>query len=390
MAVRYPYRGWGSPEEYARRSLQINSDPSGLVEPTPARAEMARFLYSLQNSRRHVIEFRYPRARAYDNPEAGTHSHKHDPWWELNDPGIAPMQDGYFIPIPLTSDALFHVRSGSSELVGEDGSGNTFMRIDDLDVYEGFNWSPGGRPTWAFKEAITKSRISIRPLCHRTYIFRHVRYSGGEFYMRDGETQPHFILRHTRALAGEVAGGDEQHFEPWTWTDEPRPDWSASTPHSPGMHTEPGCNFIGGGDGDGQEWMASNKIPGNPLNAPFYEDYESELDAPPNAEIELVTGGTGIDTVNMVGLPWGAMADYVCRAWCKGYYIGDIDHFCDLVDEDREFVLIVNATHYNWKKYVFNGTKYDFELDIEDNVPLMLEEDDSGYAGAYGQVLAII
>ena len=361
-------------------------------EPSPTRAEMSRRLLSLFNSRRGVVEWRYPRANAYDNPiKQGSYDipHDHDQWWSIVG-RPPPMQDGYFIPIPLTSNAIFPVRCGGSSMVGDGGSG-TYLRIDHLDIYRGFQWLAGHGPVWTKSETTTTSRFSIRPLCRRTYIFRHVKLLDGEFSMRPGELFPHFILRHkTNGIDGPtLTAEDEIHFEPWTWTDWMRPDWSKIPMRK--MDRFPGAHFLFGSDGDDYDWMACNQNPEPPspfpAHQPFYGEYANDLVPPPSSAFNFVADSVSIRTGNMIRLPWASCACYGCMRWDTGIS----DDIRNILDDGREFTLVVNAIHFQYMKYEYNGGEYVFEHDIDWNVAnLMSETGDFGYAGAYGQVLAVV
>ena len=395
--VRYPHREWDSPEQYARRSMTAqSSEPTTMLEPYPTRASMRRHLYSLLNSRRHVVEWRHPQAKTYFNPTGGgDKTHPHDPWWSIAGV-IPPMQDGYFIPIPLTSNAIFPVRTGACDGYGDFGDGS-YLSIARLDIYKGFGWN-NGVPEWTLSEAdVSGCRFSIRPRCHRTYIFRNViltdtSKNNPQIQLKEGNDLPHFVLRHVRDSEG-LSKIDEGSFEPWTWTDEVRPDWSKTPMGNRPWADVPGCAFWGETDGDGREWVACNENNAGELYFPFQDGCENELEPPPDTEFNLVVPFPHMDSDNMLGLPALECANLACKLWNEDNPPPNFDGtFVSLLDKGRQFTLIVNATHFQCQRYEADtGIPYDFDQDLDWNARTIIKPvGESQYAGAYGQVLAII
>jgi hypothetical protein len=396
-AVRYPWCEWDWYDEYAHRSITHNSIPASLQEPDPTRSEMGRNLLSLDSSHRCVIEFRHPLALGYNNPDNDSNDNcPWDIWWDIcnQEP---PMYDGYYCPIPLTNEAVFPVRNGNRTQVG--GS-DSYLWIDDLDVYENFTWSPSGNPTWSLKEGNTSGvRYSVRRKCNRTYIYRGCTHDGDIITSKYGV--PNFILRRRRG--GEIfTAVDEKHFQPWTWTDQTRPEWS----EVPEKQRLPGCDFETT-DYEGP-WCAFNHdYTGILGETPFISACENELTPPPNCTFNLAISSVYLGTENMAGVDSFGSACYASKSWTdtlsgvSGVSGGCVD-IRDILEVGREFTMVVNCAHYEYARYEDNGTTYvklsgtDYEdsqsimNEIEYNVPRIMELTETGYAGAYGQVLFIV
>ena len=381
IAVRFPWMRPGAPElerwnvdDYAQRSFMDgqeqfvfanqntastglkpgDGEPRYTTDPDPSRKAQARLILTTKNSKRDVVEARFP--IVHPNEKTGNI----DTWWtHFSAPiGRDSLDVIEVCPSPMNDSAIWIRKTGNriehtGPLSGVGGPEYGKYRLPEIAIYTDPTPIDGGYIEWDLLTVTGDYRFDIKRRCTRVFCYKDCVHVDGVLTIPD----EYAILREIDPETSGLLQNDIR-FQPFGWTDAER--ITGISPQS-----------LFGTTADGMiAWPLATEqdetkehVPPPQESGPFSRTNSFSTTAEPGSAY-LLAG------LKHAAQPWSVAADTA-----NGF---------DKIQEGRPFDLIVVGDIYRYKLYKYDETT---------GTCLPVGEDDIlppvGDAGMFGVAYAI-